>query len=389
MVQRIFLIFFAASVCLSIQAAPAPVKGNSDPAIPLLRIRLVKDAYNYDEIAIGFDAETTTVYNNRLDSRYMEGINAYEGLSSLSADSVQLSVNIVPLPHLGPLVIRLDVEAAASGTFTLERTELDSIPAIYDIWLMDKFGKDSLDLRAATSYVFNVDKKNGATFGSNRFQVVIRQNPSLGMHLLSFEAIKASPTTQLSWKTENEENTTVFTVERSIDDGSTFFLLDTLLSNAAGAYNYTDKTPLDGSDAYRIKITDLNGTISFSNVISISFGNAVSESVTSTNNINIYPNPSNGIINLAISPAANTSLSLTSEKQATTATTQTFFAATQGNASYEIKLFNVNGALIKEATSSSASWQTNVSALSPGTYIIRVTNNSDNTLVGKSTFIKL
>ena len=80
---------------------------------------------------------------------------------------------------------------------------------------------------------------------------------------------------------------------------------------------------------------------------------------------------------------------MSSQKQATASTTQSFASVIPVNVSYEIKIFNINGAVLKEATSSSASWQTNVSALSPGTYIIEVTNNSDNTLVGKSTFIKL
>lgn len=390
MVHRIILFLFVALTCLATETSAAPFKGNSNPSIPLLRLKLVKDAYNSDDIAIGFDADATTAYNNQLDSKYLEGINAAEGLSSLSSDSVQLSVNLVPLPALGPLVIRLDVEAANSGPFTLQRTELDSIPALYDVWLIDQFTKDSLDLRTSTSYAFNVDKNNSATFGSTRFRVVIRQNQALSMHLLSFGALKTSNTAQLSWKTENEENTTVFAAERSIDDGATFYMLDTLNSNGAGSYNYTDRSPLDGTDLYRIKITDMNGAISYSNVMSISFGSTIAETNTSPSNISIYPNPSNGVINLAISQYSNNSSPESSQKTATVAGSQSFAAiAPAATASYDIKIFNINGAVLKEASSSSANWQTNISSLSPGTYIIQVMNNSDNTLVGKSTFIKL
>lgn len=378
-------------ICLSTLASSAPVKrNNNNPSIPLLRLKLVKDAFNNDDIAIGFDADATTAYNNQLDSKYMEGINAEEGLSSLSSDNIRLSVNIVPLPRQGPLTIRLDVEAANSGAFTLERTELDSIPPVYDVWLIDQFAKDSLDLRTGTMYAFNVDKNNTKTFGDNRFMVVIRQNPALSIHLLSFDAIKASNTTQLTWKTENEETTTVFTAERSIDDGATFFKLDTLTSNNTGSYSYTDKTPLDGTDLYRIKITDMNGAISYSNVLSINFGSTVTETNTSTGNISIYPNPSTGVINLAISQNSNNGSPSNSQKKVTAGKTQLIAAiSSAGNASYDIKIFNINGSILKEGVSSSASWQTNVSSLSPGTYIMQVTNNSDHALVGKSTFIKL
>jgi len=58
-------------------------------------------------------------------------------------------------------------------------------------------------------------------------------------------------------------------------------------------------------------------------------------------------------------------------------------------ASYSIKIVNIKGITVKSANASSASWQDNVSSLAPGTYIVQVTSNSDNKLVGESTFVKL
>jgi len=389
MVHRILLTLFIISICFSAHASEVPAKGNVSTAYPLLRLKLIKDAYNYDDIAIGFNASATTAYNNQIDSKYFEGINSAEGLSSFSSDSIQLSVNIVPLPKQGPLVIRLNIEAANSGPFTLDRTQLDSIAPIYDIWLVDRFAKDSLNLRTGTSYAFNVDKNNSATFGANRFEVIIRQNPALGMHLLSFDAVIAANTAALTWTTENEESATIFAAERSIDNGASFYMLDTLTSNGSGAYSYTDKTPLDGSDMYRIKITDMNGAVSYSNIASLSFGGSIAASSTATSNISIYPNPSNGIINLSISQNSDGTTAGT-QKQLTSTITKNFAASTSvGAASYDIKIFNINGSVLKEASSSSANWQANVSSLSPGTYIIQVINNNDKTTVGKTTFIKL
>ncbi|WP_096356460.1 T9SS type A sorting domain-containing protein [Mucilaginibacter gotjawali] len=56
---------------------------------------------------------------------------------------------------------------------------------------------------------------------------------------------------------------------------------------------------------------------------------------------------------------------------------------------YDIKIISTAGALIKTTTTTSASWQDNVSNLTPGTYIIQVVNNKDKSLVGKSTFVKM
>jgi hypothetical protein len=63
--------------------------------------------------------------------------------------------------------------------------------------------------------------------------------------------------------------------------------------------------------------------------------------------------------------------------------------ATTAAANYKITITNTTGSVIRSSTSSSPTWQGDVSVLSPGTYFIEVTNIIQNTLIGKSTFIKL
>jgi len=386
MAKRILAILFLLIAC-SATVWCSPRANNGGMQIPLLRLKLVLDQYNYDDIAIGFLSTATTQYNNQLDSKYMPGIDAPEGLSSFSSDNVRLSINLVPLPGTAPLMIRLDVEAQKSGPFTLERTELDSIPQVYDVWLMDKYTKDSLNLRTNTSYAFNVNKNDTASFGAYRFTVVIRQSPTLMMHLLGFSAKKGSVGNELTWTTENEQSSTTFSVERSIDDGKTFFVLDSLLSNGSGTYGYIDKSPMSGNNLYRLKIQDVNGVITWSNIVSMEgeTGSATPES----NALNVYPNPSNGVINVAVSPKGGNVSSSDGTLQ-TSALEQGFTASKPASTqTYVIKIVNIKGVVVKSATSSSASWQDNVSSLAPGTYIVQVTNSSDKKLVGESTFVKL
>jgi len=387
MANRVLSFLFLLTACATSGWCLPPTNNQGGTAIPLLRLKLVLDAYNNDDIAIGFLSTATTQYNNQIDSRYLPGIDAPEGLSSLSSDNVPLSVNIVPLPAIAPLVIRLDVEAKNSGAFTLEQTELDSIPQVYDIWLMDKYAKDSLNLRTNTSYAFNVNKSDSASFGSNRFTVVIRQSPALMMHLLSFSAKKGSAGSELAWTTENEQSSTLFSVERSIDDGKTFFMLDSLSSNGGGAYTYVDKSPMSGDNLYRLKIQDMNGAITFSNVVSIE-DETTTTAAPDVSVVNIYPNPSNGVINLSINPTGGSMPSggnlQTSSVEQNLAVSKSAIAST-----YAIKIVNIKGIVVKSATSSSASWQDNVSSLAPGTYIVQVISNTDNKVVGKSSFIKL
>jgi len=56
---------------------------------------------------------------------------------------------------------------------------------------------------------------------------------------------------------------------------------------------------------------------------------------------------------------------------------------------YNISIVNTAGMTIKSASSSAATWQDNVAALSPGTYIVTVTNSLNNKVVGHTTFVKL
>ena len=351
---------------------------------PLLRLKMIKDAFNSDDIAIAFNAAGTLTYNNQLDSRYLPGIDAPEGLSCLSSDSVQLSVSVVPLPKQAPLVIKLDVEAATSGSFTMQRTELDTIPLIYDFWLIDKYQKDSVDLRKTTNYFFSVDKTISASFGNNRFEVIIRQNAGLAVKVLSFAAVKSGEKANLTWTTANEGYTSKFTVERSIDGGQNYYALTTIAADSLGNYNASDNNPVTGTDMYRLKVTDMNDAVTYSNTAAISF----QKTPGAEGNLTIYPNPSSTIINLTINQ--NTVLSANPlTASGNTSQPATYALKTTVAANYTVKILNITGAVLTTSTALSNSWQGYVSSLSPGTYVIRVVNNADNSVVGSSTFVKL
>ena len=387
MANRILSALILLMTCTGVTSA-APVSNHAaSMSIPLLRLKLSLDAFNSDDIAIGFLSNATTAYSNNLDSRYFPGLDAAEGFFSLSSDNVPLSVNVLPLPTTSPLVIRLDVEAAASGTYSLDRTELDSIPAIYDIWLMDKFAKDSLNLRTAADYSFNINKADSTSFGNARFQVVIRQNPLLSLHLLNFDALDEAGNAKIMWTTENEQDNTQFTVQRSIDNGATFYTLDTLTSTGVGYYTYNDKTPITGSDLYRLKLVDLNGTTSFSNIVTLNFASQAAQAEAA---IAVYPDPSNGVINLAINADGGNSTTTGAPASQGIATVRSFAAPNTANSTnYAIKIINIRGAIIRSAVSSSSTWQDNLTSLSPGTYLVEVVNTGSNRVVGRSTFVKL
>jgi hypothetical protein len=56
---------------------------------------------------------------------------------------------------------------------------------------------------------------------------------------------------------------------------------------------------------------------------------------------------------------------------------------------YTIRITNTSGFLIRQVTSAQSTWQTNVADLMPGTYIVKVRNSTDNTIIGDTKFVKL
>ena len=349
----------------------------------LMRLKLTIDSLNYDDIAIKFNAAGSVNYNENEDARFLAGNNAKLGLSSFSADSVKLSINCLPLPKLSPQVIRLNVDAQVTGSYTFNQTQLTAIPQLYEIWLMDHLKKDSLDIRNNTTYKFDVDISDTTTYGSNRFQLVIRQNPALMVHLLSFTGTKATDGAQLTWKTENEQNYTDFSLERSSDGGSDFNVVGGFASSGSNTYSLTDVNPPVATDIYRLKITDINGTITYSNTVTLIY---TANGNLALSNISVYPNPAGNTINLAIhqtNAAATQGVSALQAFELTPALTNNL------TASYNIKIINITGMVVKTAASARADWQDSISDLLPGTYVIQVVNNSNNSVVGKSTFVKL
>ena len=133
--------------------------------------------------------------------------------------------------------------------------------------------------------------------GASVFNWLSGQNPALGLHLLNFTATKASNGAQVVWKTENEQDYTNFTVERSTDNGVTFDVLGGFTSDNIGTYSFLDKNP-EAANQYRLKLQDLNNNITYSNIVTLMYANSNNNLVN--NSINIYPNPAKSTLNLNI-----------------------------------------------------------------------------------------
>jgi hypothetical protein len=138
-----------------------------------LRLQVSKDSVNSDNILISFNPSAKTIYVAGEDAPTFQGFGQVS-LSSLSSDNIPLAINTLPLTNKG-LKIQLKVGAKIDGVYSLDMKAISGVPAMYEIWLMDNYKKDSLDYRSNSTYAFNVYNADTASVGSNRFKLVIRQ----------------------------------------------------------------------------------------------------------------------------------------------------------------------------------------------------------------------
>ena len=116
---------------------------------------------------------------------------------------------------------------------------------------------------------------------------------------VSATAINSSIRTQ--WQSSNEINTDYFNIEHSVD-GINFTTIGKITAVGSGAnrYQFTDLTPLNGLNYYRIQSIDKDGSINTSKVVTASIAKADLD-------FSIYPNPvkSSLFVNLAKTTSAN------------------------------------------------------------------------------------
>jgi hypothetical protein len=339
-----------------------PIAETASPQF--IKLQLSKEDDVKEDIVIKFNKSASTGYTLGEDLPYMRGSSAVS-LSTLASDNkeVSLAINQVPFPKK-KTSIPLNVSVNTSDIYQLKLSQLNEIPKMFEIWLMDAYKKDSLDIRNNLNYNFNVNTADAATFGTDRFTVVICPNVAYSYHLLNFAAAKQGTAVQLTWKAENEENYTYFTVERSTNGGKSFDVVGSSVGKGLSTYSAQDKAPVNGENQYRLKQEDYFGTITYSKVLPVMFTPA-KDNIADERLVSVYPNPTNANLSIAVK---NTTLNAVA---------------------YSISITNTSGRTVKTITSAQPAWQGNVSDLLPGTYFIMVTNNKDKSVVGKSTFIKI
>lgn len=160
--------------------------------------------------------------------------------------------------------------------------------------------------------------------------------------LPSFTGTRLEATAKLSWTTSEEINTASFDIQRS-GDNQAFTSIGTVVAQGNKStttdYTFTDASPLNGNNYYRLKMVDLDGKSTYSKTVLLNFGSALS--------LHISPNPAHGTANLFV-----------------------------GNASdaFSIQIVDLNGQTVKQFQTipGTANIPIDVSSLAKGIYTVKV-----------------
>jgi hypothetical protein len=169
--------------------------------------------------------------------------------------------------------------------------------------------------------------------------------PQLPVSLARFNASKQEGNVMLSWATSNEVNNEKFEIERSFNGknwdkiGSVNAQSAMTGSNFEIRYNYTDESPLEGHNLYRLKQIDYDGSYQYSTARQVSF--------EQTSRIVVYPNPS------------------------------TDYLIVEGlKSNEEIRIVNINGQIVKALEAGRNKSTINLDGLRQGAYFVKVVNRN-------------
>ncbi len=167
--------------------------------------------------------------------------------------------------------------------------------SFFSIWKDGCVNSQSLDLSAYNNAEFQVrfnysDGETGNWAGMIALDNVLLNgnfDASLPVTLTEFKGYEKGVVAELTWKTAMELDNDYFTLERS-SDGRNFQALDQINGQGSALsstqYNYTDVEPLKGTNYYRLKQTDFDGTETY-------IGDIVVLNFTERGGLTIRPNP--------------------------------------------------------------------------------------------------
>lgn len=123
--------------------------------------------------------------------------------------------------------------------------------------------------------------------GDDSRSLGLNVDAALPVTLTSFMAAREGKQANLNWATTMETNSDRFEVERSLN-GKNWDKIGIVASHGESSslknYTFTDRTPSEGENLYRLRMIDKDGTFEYSRIRAVSFEGL-------NKDLSVYPNP--------------------------------------------------------------------------------------------------
>ena len=123
--------------------------------------------------------------------------------------------------------------------------------------------------------------------GFSGFYLTSKKSGSLPIFLNYFKGIQINKKNQLNWKANCTSAQAKFELERSTD-GQHYTVITTITADqlrCSQPFDYTDESPVGGTNYYRLKIIDIDGKADYSNIVLLSLKTQAYELVSLNPNI--------------------------------------------------------------------------------------------------------
>ena len=293
--QGFFVKTNAASQTITFQES-AKVSNGTTPyfktQIKPFAIKMYEDSVKYDIALLKFDPAAAKNYVFKEDALKMT--NSRVNLGYVTPNNKIVQVNAIPnLPPNNTDTFVIKTTSIKNGTHWLSFEDKAILPVTKNVILVDAYNNNIIDVKATTTYAFNIDNTLVATYG-NRFKLIITdQFSALPVSLTSFIGKNNGTSCILNWTSVAEKNLINYEIEKSTD-GEKFETIGLVkANNAATNYTFSDYA-IGASDLnyYRLKINEQKGIVNYSQIIAIQ-NNSKFDAV-----LDVYPNPANHFINI-------------------------------------------------------------------------------------------
>ena len=179
--------------------------------------------------------------------------------------------------------------------------------------------------------------------GGNTLRVTVTA-VALPVEMVRFNGKQMEQNVLLDWETASEKNNSGFFIERSADGrnwNEIGFVGGNGTSNVPHTYTFIDKTPLSGPNFYRLRQTDFDGKIEFSDIVIVQLSGSIS-------GFTVFPNPaSDGYLTIA-------------------------FTGETKESDLFVRMFNTKGQVVQTDLLYGESGRIDVHNLTPGIYLLEM-----------------